>query len=35
MGARKAWAAEMKLDADAVEDVFRAIMTMSRRAQRG
>jgi prephenate dehydrogenase len=35
MGARKAWAAEMKLDAEAVEDVFRAIMTMSRRAQRG
>jgi prephenate dehydrogenase len=35
MGARKAWAAELKMDADAVADVFRAIMTMSRRAQRG
>jgi prephenate dehydrogenase len=34
MGARKAWAAELKLDAEAVADVFRAIMTMSRRAQR-
>lgn len=35
MGARKAWASELKLDAEAVADVFRAIMTMSRRAQRG
>jgi prephenate dehydrogenase len=35
MGARKAWATELKLDAEAVADVFRAIMTMSRRAQRG
>jgi prephenate dehydrogenase len=35
MGTRKAWASEMKLDPDAVSDVFRAIMTMSRRAQRG
>ena len=35
MGARRAWAEELKLDADAVADVFRAIMTMSRRAQRG
>jgi prephenate dehydrogenase len=35
MGARRAWAEELKLDAEAVADVFRAIMTMSRRAQRG
>jgi prephenate dehydrogenase len=35
MGARRAWAGELKVDADAVADVFRAIMTMSRRAQRG
>jgi prephenate dehydrogenase len=34
LGARRAWARESKLDADAVADVFRAIMTMSRRAQR-
>jgi len=34
MGARRAWADELKVDADAVADVFRAIMTMSRRAQR-
>ncbi len=34
VGARRMWAAEMKIDADAVADVFRAIMTMSRRAQR-
>ncbi|HEY8039101.1 MAG TPA: prephenate dehydrogenase/arogenate dehydrogenase family protein [Polyangiaceae bacterium] len=34
MGARRAWAEELKLDEDAVADVFRAIMTMSRRAQR-
>jgi prephenate dehydrogenase len=34
MGARRAWADELKVDADAVADVFRAIMTMARRAQR-
>jgi prephenate dehydrogenase len=34
MHARRAWAGDMKLDADSVADVFRAIMTMSRRAQR-
>jgi prephenate dehydrogenase len=34
MGARRAWADELKVDPDAVADVFRAIMTMSRRAQR-
>jgi prephenate dehydrogenase len=34
MEARKRWAGELKLDAEAVSDVFRAIMTMSRRAQR-
>jgi prephenate dehydrogenase len=34
MTARRVWAEELKLDADAVADVFRAIMTMSRRAQR-
>jgi len=34
MEARKHWAGELKLDAEAVADVFRAIMTMSRRAQR-
>jgi prephenate dehydrogenase len=34
LGARRAWAAERGLDADGVTDVFRAIMTMSRRAQR-
>jgi len=34
MGARRAWADELKVDADAVAEVFRAIMTMSRRAQR-
>jgi prephenate dehydrogenase len=34
MGARRVWADELKLDAEAVADVFRAIMTMSRRAQR-
>jgi prephenate dehydrogenase len=34
MGARRAWADELKLDAEAVAEVFRAIMTMSRRAQR-
>ncbi len=35
VAARRAWAGELKLDADAVAEVFRAIMTMSRRAQRG
>jgi prephenate dehydrogenase len=34
LGARRAWAEGLKLDADAALDVFRAIMTMSRRAQR-
>ncbi len=34
MTARRAWARDLKLDADAVTDVFRAILTMSRRAQR-
>ena len=34
MGARRSWAEELKLDSDAVADVFRAIMTMSRRVQR-
>lgn len=35
MTARRGWAEDLKLDAEAVADVFRAIMTMSRRAQRG
>jgi prephenate dehydrogenase len=34
MTARRVWAEELKLDADAVAEVFRAIMTMSRRVQR-
>ena len=34
MSARRSWAAELKLDAEAVSEVFQAIMTMSRRAQR-
>ena len=34
MDARRAWASELKLDADAISAVFRAILTMSRRAQR-
>ena len=34
LGARRAWASDLKVDADAAIDVFRAIMTMSRRAQR-
>jgi prephenate dehydrogenase len=34
LGARRAWADDLKLDADAALDVFRAILTMSRRAQR-
>jgi prephenate dehydrogenase len=34
LGARRTWANELKLDADAVAEVFRAILTMSRRAQR-
>jgi prephenate dehydrogenase len=34
MGARRTWAADLKLDGEAVTDVFRAILTMSRRAQR-
>jgi prephenate dehydrogenase len=35
VAARRAWAGELKLDEDGVIEVFRAIMTMSRRAQRG
>jgi prephenate dehydrogenase len=35
MSARRGWAEALKLDAEAVAEVFRAIMTMSRRAQRG
>jgi prephenate dehydrogenase len=31
---RRDWASEAKLDADSVSDVFRAILTMSRRSQR-
>jgi prephenate dehydrogenase len=31
---RRLWASDAKLDADALNDVFRAILTMSRRAQR-
>jgi prephenate dehydrogenase len=34
LGTRRRWASEMKLDADGVSEVFRAILTMSRRAQR-
>lgn len=34
LGARRTWAQELKIDADAVSDVFRAILTMSRRVQR-
>jgi prephenate dehydrogenase len=33
MAARSAWAKDAKLDAEAVRDVFRAIITMSRRVQ--
>jgi prephenate dehydrogenase len=33
LGARRAWAGDLKLDSDAVSDVFRAILTMSRRVQ--
>jgi prephenate dehydrogenase len=35
LAARREWGAQMKLDSEALADVFRAIMTMSRRAQRG
>ena len=35
LGARRAWAQDLKLDGDAASEVFRAILTMSRRAQRG
>jgi prephenate dehydrogenase len=35
IGARRRWAKDLKADADAIEDVFRAILTMSRRAQSG
>lgn len=35
LGARRAWANNLKLDPEAAADVFRAILTMSRRAQRG
>jgi prephenate dehydrogenase len=34
LGLRRVWADELKVDPDAVADVFRAIMTMARRAQR-
>ncbi|MDP9151708.1 MAG: prephenate dehydrogenase/arogenate dehydrogenase family protein [Myxococcota bacterium] len=34
LAARRLWAEEFKLDGEAVSDVFHAIMTMSRRAQR-
>jgi prephenate dehydrogenase len=34
LGTRKVWAEELRIDADAVTDVFRAILTMSRRSQR-
>lgn len=34
MSARRIWAEELKLDSEAVSEVFQAIMTMSRRAQR-
>jgi prephenate dehydrogenase len=34
MTARRVWSEELKLDPDAVAEVFRAIMTMSRRGQR-
>jgi prephenate dehydrogenase len=34
LAARRLWAGEARIDADAVADVFRAIMTMSRRGQR-
>jgi prephenate dehydrogenase len=34
VGARRRWAEELKVDPDAIADVFHAIMTMSRRAQR-
>jgi len=34
LGTRRRWAGEMKLDADGVAEVFRAILTMSRRNQR-
>jgi len=34
IGARRTWAQDLKLDAEAISDVFRAILTMSRRAQR-
>jgi prephenate dehydrogenase len=32
--ARRTWATESKLDADGVDDVFRAVLAMSRRSQR-
>jgi prephenate dehydrogenase len=35
MGARRSWAHDLKLDTEAVSEVFRAILTMSRRSQRG
>jgi prephenate dehydrogenase len=34
LGVRRTWANDLKLDADATSEVFRAILTMSRRAQR-
>jgi prephenate dehydrogenase len=35
MAARRKWAADARLDADGVEEVFRSVLTLSRRAQRG
>lgn len=34
LATRRRWAADAKVDADGVEDVFRAILTLSRRTQR-
>ena len=34
IAARRQWAAASKIDPDAVADVFRAVLTMSRRGQR-
>jgi prephenate dehydrogenase len=35
LAARRKWASEAKLEADGVEEVFRSVLTLSRRAQRG
>jgi prephenate dehydrogenase len=34
LGTRRTWAQELKLDVEGVADVFRAVLTMSRRGQR-